>query len=532
MNIDQENPTLGLADWWPRIWRHRLLFLVCAFLGWAAGTTIGALLPARYRSETVILIEQQRVPEHYVEPNIAIDLQVRLQTMSEQILSRTRLMGIIEKFGLYPKAKGKIDSDAIVEAMRKDIGINLVRNDGRGVSAFKVSYSANSPFIAQQVTAELTSLFIGEDLRNRTLMSENTTAFLEMQLDAARKNLEEQEQRLREFKTKYLGQLPEQTASNVQILAGLQARLQAATDALNQAQQQRLYLQSLMAEYRSIHPAGAQDNGSTSALPPSYELDQRLEKLRSQLADLRAKYTELHPDIVRVKQEIAATTQLRDEAEKQRKAADPETTQVAQSSGNVAERGNTPFLQVASQLKANQLDIDNRQREIKRIEAEVESYQQRLNLAPAREQEMAALTRDHEQSRAYYDSLLAKRNQSGMATDLERQQQGEQFRMIDPPSLPQKPYSPNRLMFCFAGLGGGFALAVVMLAVLEFASPRLYREEEVRNLIESPMVISIPPVITEAEKRRTRAYQIAEAACAFVFALVMPVVTFLVYRKS
>lgn len=532
MNVDQESPSLGFADWWLRIWRHRLLFLICAFLGWAAGTTVGSLLPARYRSETVILIEQQRVPEHYVEPNIAIDLQVRLQTMSEQILSRTRLLGIIEKFGLYTKARRRLDSDGVVEMMRKDIGIDLVKGDGRGVSAFKVSYSANSPFVAQQVTAELTSLFIGEDLRNRTLMSENTTAFLETQLDAARKNLEEQEQRLRDFKTRYLGELPEQTTTNVQILSGLQGRLQAASDALNQAQQQRLYLQSLMTEYRSLRPNGSVENGKTSILPSSYELDKRLELLRAQLSDLRAKYTELHPDVVRTKQEIAATTRLRDEAEKEHKTPASETSETASSPTVALEPGSTPVLQIASQLKANQLDIDNRQREIKHIESEVESYQQRLNLAPAREQEMATLTRDHEQSRAYYDSLLAKRNQSGMATDLERQQQGEQFRMIDPPSLPQKPYSPNRLMFCVAGLAAGLALGVILLGALEFASPRLYREEEVRTLIDAPLMISIPPVITDAEKRRTRGYRIVEAVCACVFGLVMPIVTFLVYRKG
>jgi polysaccharide biosynthesis transport protein len=530
MTLEQENPTLGLGDWLLRIRRHRLLLAISIFACWAVGTTVGILLPAKYRSETVILIEQQRVPEHYVEPNIASDLQARLQSMSEQILSRTRLMGIIDKFGLYRKGNRKVDPDATVDLMRKDIGIDLVKSDSRDVSAFKVSYSSNSPVTAQQVTAELTSLFIEENLRNRTQLSENTTAFLETQLEAARKNLDQQEQRLREFKMKYLGQLPEQTASNVQILSGLQGRLQGATDALHQSEQQRLYLQSLMSEYRSLRPAAKSDGGSV--LPTSTQLDQQLDTLRAKLADLSAKYTDRHPDVVRMKQEIAATTRLRDEALERQKLQAKSASQQPDDDKLQPDTDNTAVMQVASQLKANELDITNRKTEIKRLEASIEGYQERLNLSPAREQEMAALTRDHEQSRTYYESLLAKRNQSEMATDLERRQQGEQFRMIDPPSLPEKPYSPNRLMFCFAGLAGGIALAAGLLLVLEFANPHLYSEEEVKTLAAMQVLVSVPPLPTPAEKRKRRAFGVLEAVVLSMLALVIPVVTLLIYRRA
>ncbi|PYY05284.1 MAG: lipopolysaccharide biosynthesis protein, partial [Acidobacteria bacterium] len=202
MDQIEQNP-ITIRGWWLRVCHRRRLVVLSVFVSWALFTAAAWLIPAKYRSETLILVEQQRVPEHYVEPNVAIDIQQRLQSMSEQILSRTRLMAIIDKLNLYNLDHGRTDTDSLLEAMRKDISIELVKADGtraNQVAAFRVSYSANSPRIAQQVTAELTSLFIEENLRNRQQISEDTTTFLASELDVARKNLDLQEQRLREFK--------------------------------------------------------------------------------------------------------------------------------------------------------------------------------------------------------------------------------------------------------------------------------------------------------------------------------------------
>src|SRR5581483_10148570 len=308
--MEQEEIRTGptAAGWLRRATQHRRSILVCIFIGWMAVVAAAWILPARYRSETLILVEQQKVPEHYVEPNIAVDLQQRLQSMSEQILSRTRLMAIAEKFHLYSDEQKRSGMQDIIDQMRKDISIDLVRTTGDEISAFKVSYSASSPATAQQVTGELTSLFIEENLQNRQQLSEDTTNFLETQLDGARKNLEQQELRLREFKSRYLGQLPEQTASNMQILAGLQNRLQSANDALNQGEQQRLYLQSMLTQYQTLRrsPAAADKAGDGNAV--SYNSSgQKLQQLKSQLADLKTKYTAQHPDVIRLENEIAET---------------------------------------------------------------------------------------------------------------------------------------------------------------------------------------------------------------------------------
>lgn len=531
--MDQEEVKTGPSakGWLWRMSEQRRSVLICVFAGWVLVVGAAWVLPSKYRSETLILVEQQKVPEHYVEPNIAVDLQQRLQSMSEQILSRTRLMAIAEKFHLYGGNEKHSGMQDTVDQMRKDINIDLVRTTGDQISAFKVSYSAGSPATAQQVTGELTSLFIEENLQNRQQMSEDTTNFLETQLDGARKNLEQQELRLREFKSRYLGQLPEQTASNMQILAGLQNRLQSASDRLNQGEQQKLYLQSMVTQYQTLRrpPSAADKVGEGNGVFYSSST-QKLQQLKSQLADLRTKYTAQHPDVIRLEGEIAET-------EKQ-VAADE---QLAQKTGAPAagQTANTDdlqtvgaMLQTQSQLKAVDFEIANRRSEIKSIEAEIETYQKKLNLAPAREQELAAITRDHEQSRAYYESLLAKRNQSEMATNLEKRQQGEQFRMIDPPSFPQRPYFPNRLLFSLGGVAFGIVLGVGSIVARELLNGRVYGEDELATIVKSPNVVLIPSVLTAAETRARNRSKLIDGAIAAVIALAVPAATLFLYYKA
>ena len=481
-------------------------------------------IPAMYRSETLIIVEQQKVPEHYVVPNVAADLQQRLQSMTQQILSRTRLQGIIQTFHLYTGEQGVADPESMVERMRQDIKIDLVPTPGRPgeLTAFKISYSARTPMLAQQVTGELTSLFIEENLRNRQQQSEDTTAFLQNQLEDARKDLAQQEQRLREFKTKYLGQLPEQLQSNVQILAGLQAQLQAASEARDHAQQQKLYLESLLQQNRALRSAAAADSASAAA--PS-SLDDELDKLKAQYADLSTRYTESHPDVVRLKQQIASTEKLKKQSDTDIKAGKGSAT-----ASRVAQVG--PMAQVEGQLKANELEISNRTDEVKRLQTEIDQYRGRLNLTPVREEELSSITRDHEQSKENYQSLLAKKMQSELATNLERRQQGEQFRIIDPPSLPRKPYFPDRFKMSLAGIALGLVLALGLTAAMETVAPRIHKEEDLRDLIPAPVLAAIPSLLTADEQQQQRRFMWLESAAAVGLLILIPALTFLVYRSG
>src|SRR5208282_2575446 len=226
--------------------RRRWQFLVPFFCGWALVWGISWLLPSVYRSGTLILVEQPAVPEKYVVSNIDADIQQQMDSITQQILSRTRLLRIIDLLNLYAKDRKRLSDDALVEKMQKDIEIELVRGDDRKLSAFNIYYSNRDPKMAQRATSELANLFITENLEQRQRRSENTTDFLEQQLGQAREKLAEQEARVREFKDKHIGELPTQTQGNLQILAGFQNELQAQEDSLNRAKQQNTYLESLL----------------------------------------------------------------------------------------------------------------------------------------------------------------------------------------------------------------------------------------------------------------------------------------------
>ena len=527
-----EKPALNFQDFLITARRRRWWLVLPLFLSWALVMSTAWFITPKYRSETVIIVEQQKVPEQYVVANVANDLQQRLQSMTQQILSRTRLLGIINSFHLYSKNQKPGDPDSLVKTMRDDIKIDLVQAPGRPweLSAFKISYSASTASLAQQVTNELTSLFIEENLRNRQQLSENTTQFLENQLDEARKNLADQEERLREFKSKYLGELPEQLQTNIQILSGLQTRLQAATDALDQAHQQKLYLESLLNQYKTFRTqfAAKRDDSEVSPLT----LDEELDKLRAQLADLSARYTQKHPDVLRIKHQIAVEERLKQELEANMKSASLEDSSLGPAKSLADLQAISPMLQIEGQVKSNGLEIENRKQEVRTLERQIEAYQTHLNLTPVREQQLAAITRDHEQSRTNYESLLNKKMQSEMATNLEKRQEGEQFRIIDPPSLPQKPYSPDRFKLSLLGLLFGAVLSIGLTAFIENTDGCIYSEEDLRSVTPVPVLGAVPVLQTATEQQRSLWHRRLEFATVVLLVTLMPLITVFSYFRG
>jgi polysaccharide chain length determinant protein (PEP-CTERM system associated) len=478
--------------------RRHLQFLIPLFLGWLLVWGSSWVIPPRYRSSTLILVEQPTMPQNYVVPNINDDLQTRLQSMTEQILSRTRLLLIVQKLNLYGTAEGGLSVDQKVAKMRKDIGINLVRNPVRqDISSFTISYSTGDPHLAQQVTAELTELFISENLKMRRQESEGTTSFLEKQLEDARESLSEQEAKVRQFESQHEGALPTQGASNLQILAGLQSQLQGDQDALNTAKQQRVYLEALLEQERTsqatVRPGA--DGAGPSAPTDLATIDQQLDKLRAQLAELSSKYTDRYPDVVRLKDQIAKTEAMR---ENFIAASKSKGTDAREPTLSMAGR------QLQGQLQANQLEIKNRESSIASLKERIDEYQGRLNMAPATEQELADLTRGYDQSKANYDDLLKKKDQSEMATSMEEMQQGERFTMLDAPSLPSKPDFPNRLKFCGIGLGVGLALGVLVAGGFEFMDDRLHSEQEIKALLPIAVISEIPAIASPLDETKTK----------------------------
>src|ERR1700733_4175598 len=291
--------------------RRHLQFLLPLFVGWLVVWGSSWFLQARYKSATVILVEAPAMPEKYVAPNINADLQARMQSISQQILSRTRLLIIINELNLYNgKNNSALSSDDKVERMKKDIDIQLVHDREGAIQAVTISYSAPDPRTAQEVTGKLSSLFIDENLKVRQQQSEGTTQFMQNQLEAARSSLSLQEAKIRNFQAAHEGELPTQQTSNLTILGGLQSQYQNEQQALNTAKQQRIYIQTSIDQYRTLQSTSTTGDadGSSSGLPA---IDHQLETLRSQLSELSSHYTDNYPDVRRVKSEIAKTEKIR-----------------------------------------------------------------------------------------------------------------------------------------------------------------------------------------------------------------------------
>jgi len=503
--------------------RRHLYFLGPLLIGFLAVWGASWVLPPRYRSGTLILVEQPTMPKDYVTPNVSADLQDRLESISQQILSRTRLLRIIDAMNLYG-GRG-VAPDEKVERMRKDIEIELVRDAHNEINAFNVYYTARTPGVAQQVTSELTALFISENLEVRQQESEGTTKFLEEQMEAARKTLSDQEEKIRQFKGQHVGELPTQLSTNLQILAGVQSQLQSE-DALNTARQQRAYLDTLLDQYRTLSPSRT-SSGAPSGLAA---LDDELDKLRTQLADLLSHYTDRHPDVRKVKDQIARTQKMRDQlaASLAAKAAggqpDPGTAEVTDAS--------SPLFQIEGQARANKVEIANRERSVAELKNKLADYQARLNQEPVREQQLADLTRGYDQSKANYDDLLKKRNESAMATSMELLQRGERFRIVDPPSLPVKPDFPNRMKFCGMGLAVGLALGTLVAGVAEWRDDRIYDETEWPKLLPVAIISEIPDIVTPADEEKERRQQWLGWAAAGVVSVAILLGSALSYWRS
>jgi polysaccharide biosynthesis transport protein len=503
---EKSSEGLDLQHYLGVVRRRHLQFLIPLFLGWAVVWGASWVLPPRYESSTLILVEQPTMPKDYVTPNVNDDLQQRMQSITQQILSRSRLLRIIDQLNLYASSHSLPSPDQKVDRMRKDIDIELVRDARNQITAFNVSYSSRDPRVAQKVTSELTNLFINENLEVRQQQSEDTTTFLKGQLETAREALSAQEEKIREFKGQHVGELPAQVGSNLQILAGLQSQLQTEEDALNTAKQQRVYLETLVNQYRTLQGSPKTEGGAPEGLPA---VDQELDKLRAQLADLSSHYTDRHPDVRKLKEQIAKTEKMRDQIVADLKAkasapqSDPDAANATPDTPDMRDPS-SPMMQLQGQLHANRVEIANRERSVADLKTKVIDYQARLNQEPVREQQLSDLTRGYEQSKANYDELLKKKNESAMATSMELLQQGERFRVIDAPSLPSKPDFPNRLKFCGIGLGIGLALGVVVAGAFEFMDDRIYDEKELQKLLPVAVISEIPAISAATEEQSER----------------------------
>ena len=479
---------LTMEDYAGILRRRFGLIVISSIVLLIAGDGISYVLPPQYTSQTLILIEQQKVPEDYVKPVVDEDLGSRLASMKEQILSRSRIQPIIERFNLYAGTKTNMDDR--IAMTQKAIGIKPIQsNQYHGMPGFFISFKAQDARTAQQVCGEITSLFVSENLSARQESAEGTTDFLKQQLADAKRNLDDQDAKLAAFEQKNIGKLPGQSISlgssslvmgspTESTLQALTTQLDAVTQQLGRSQQDVTFLQALIAqqthELQRITDPGA-----------GISVDERraeLKKLIAQKQELDATYQPDYPDVIAINRKIS-------ELQAEIARTPVETAPKAAAATHVDD---TPqMLSLKAQLRSAQLAMDSGKAEQARLQADVHTYEARIEASPLVEEEYKQITRDHETALQFYNTLLTKMNESSMATALEQRQQGEQFRVMDAPNLPDAPSFPNRMVFAGGGLAAGFVLGLLISALLEYRDTSLRNERDIWAFTKLPTMAII-----------------------------------------
>ncbi len=475
---------LTFDDYWAILRRRRWVLAIPTVLGAVIAYLISLTLPNQYTSQTLVLVTQPTVPESYVKPVVTEDLNQRLATMQEQILSRSRLEPIIQRFGLYKDEINRVPMEDLVDRLRKTIVVTpvepMAETKARDLPGFYVNVTANDGRLAQEICAEVTSMFMEENLRLRQEQAEDTTQFLSKQLEGAKAKLDEQDEKLAVFKRRYIGGLPEDEQTNLGLLTGLNTQLDTANQALSRAQQDKSFTESMLSQQMAAWQASQSGHN-----PQTLEKD--LSDLQNQLVSLQARYTDDHPDVIKVKNDIA---QLR----KKLAVTDAQNASDAQKQNEKPAAEPAQIQQLRAQIHQYEQIIREKSAQQEEIQQQIKLYQGRVQLSPMVEQQYKQLTRDYQTALDLYNDLLRKRSQSAMATDLERRQQSEQFRVLDPASLPQKPSYPNRPLFALGGLGGGLALGIGVAFVLEMRDTTLRTERDVEFFLKVPTLALVPSV--------------------------------------
>ncbi len=436
--------------------RRRKLVVIPTALALVAAVVATLVLPKRYRSSTLILVEASRAPDAFMTKANTDQSSKRLNTIMQEVLSRTRLERVIQE--LDPYSGGP--SSSMVEQMRSDISIDVKGND-----AFNITFGHTDPRKAQAVTQRLATLFIEEGAQSREDQVEGAVEFLDTQLLDARKELETKEAGLRALKEKKMGSLPEQTQANLATLQRMQLEQQSLDLNLRMARDRLQSLEKSLAERRL----------TSTSTPSSSDAPAELLQLQAELTSLRSRYTEEHPDVRAVVARIARL--------ERQLAQQPSSSAAAVDAATATTRAHLEQARIEiQQLETKQVDLGQ----------QVVGYQGRVEQAPRTEQEIASLTRDYEKLRENYQLLLTKKLEAQMAERLEKRWKGERFRILDPANLPDVPYSPNRVALLVGGLLGGLVIGIGMAVVAEFLDHSVKSVRDVEAVLPFPVLVSVP----------------------------------------
>jgi polysaccharide chain length determinant protein (PEP-CTERM system associated) len=458
---------------------------VCAYLasaGLVIGIALAFLLPTRYESTTLVLVEQPAVSTTYVPAAVGDDWNQRLASMQQQILSRTRLSEVIQKLNLYPNDSATVPMDMLVGRLVKAIDVVPIDptpgDPDRSLPGFNVTVTFQDPAHAQQICQEITSMFLEEGEKAREAHAQNTTEFLSQQLDEAKAKLDDQDAKLADFERKNLGALPDEEQTNLNLLMTLNTQLEAATQNLGRLQQEKAFNESLLEQQLAAWKQSQVSQDPTTLM-------QEKQAAEAKLTALRGQYTDAYPDVVKAKEELDAVNQKIAAAQ-----------QAGTADAPVATRPSVMEPQQIQQLRAqahqSSVAVDEALKQQQALQGQIGALQGRVKASPEVEEDYKEITRNYQTALDFYNDLLKRRDQSAMATDLEHEQQGEHFTMLDPPNFPSRASFPNPILFSMGGFGAGLALGLGVIAMYLIQDNTLHSDRDVETMLHIPAIAMIP----------------------------------------
>ncbi|HID29388.1 MAG TPA: lipopolysaccharide biosynthesis protein, partial [Desulfobacterales bacterium] len=555
MNGLHVQETADIRRYWDVVKRRRIHFLVPALIAFTLSVIIAFVLPPVYKSSGTILIEAQEIPREFVTSTVTGYVEERLQIITQLVLSRTKLLEIIKRFNLYDDLAGRYTTEEIIEKMREDITMKPIqaevvspdsRRPGTATIAFTLSYEGKDPAKVTQVANVLTSLYLEENLKNREEKAQGTFDFLETQLAELRREIVDAEKKIAEFKNQHISQLPELMQLNLQTMERLEREIDAKREQIKSLTNRKIYLEGQLAtidpmtymvspdgkrlmspedevkflknEYLKLSATLSQTHpdvislkkrlealGKEEATPDDLQERQRqLKEKKTQLALLEEQFSSQHPDVVKAQKELMQLKAHVEALSKEESVLEPKN-QVPT---------NPSYISLQTQIASTDMEIESAKEEVGLLTKKYERYQRRVETTPQVEQQYRALQRDYANAQAKYQEttnrLLAAREAKG----LEESQMGERFTLIDPPVMPEKPDSPNRLAIAIVGLVLAIGTGMGFGAVAECTDQSVRRVDELARITGYPVLGAIPLIRTKEDRSRKRRRKLAWAGTA------------------
>ncbi|MCG8582623.1 MAG: hypothetical protein MI866_22055 [Bacteroidales bacterium] len=480
----EEEELLGIADYLAILKRRKKQLIIPAAIILLISFGLAVGLPSIYRAEATILIEQQEIPSELVRSTVTSYAGERIQVISQRVMTTENLGKIIDNYGLYKDERGDTSISLLVDELREDIELDMISADvidprsGRPTTAtiaFTLAFSNKQPRVAQKVTNELVSLYLDENLRQRTQSALETSSFLSTEANRLNQEITELEASLAEFKEQHVDNLPELQQLNIQLMERNERELSTTIQQIRNLEERKIYLQSELAQ---VNPTTDIYNSTGTRVMGT---EDRLRALQAEYLALSTRYTDNHPTLIKMSGEI--------EVLEKELGANPSEKSKTQSD-------NPAYLALETQLQAAESELASLITVREDLKGKIKDFEERLMQSPQVEREYRNLTRDYENALAKYQEVKSKQLEAQLSESLERERKGERFSLIEPPQLPEEPYKPNRVIIIALGLVFSFVGSMGSVFIKESIDESIYSIKDITLITKSPPLVVIPYIET------------------------------------